>query len=129
MGAATQSRREAAFGEPYRNGTALYASYAGTVGPVSNTLEVKSYHNFYPIAASVESSRAAAFSNVVYSQPPTAEVITQDSAFGTFNACVDGGRLRTDVRLNKGVLVYSRGFLRTRSRSFSAAAATNSEEA
>ncbi len=109
MGVATQSRRERVVPEDHRNGNAFYASYAGTIGPVSNTLEVKSYRNFYPVSAAVESSRAPAFSTVVYSQPPTAEVITQDSAFGFFNACVDGGRLRTDVRLGEGVLVYGQG--------------------
>ncbi len=110
IGAATQSRRSSVqAGDDHHNGNALYASYAGTFGPVSNTLEVKSYRNFYPVAASVEASRAGAFSNVVYSQPPTAEVITQDSAFGTFNVCVNGGRLRTDVRLTQGLLVYGQG--------------------
>ena len=91
------------------NGNALYASLSADVGPVTNTLEMKSYRNFYPVAGGVNTSRASAFSNVGYSTPPTAELITQDSAFGFLNACVDGGRLRTDVRLNDGLLVYGAG--------------------
>jgi Family of unknown function (DUF6029) len=110
IGVATQSRRDSVIpGDTYRNGNALYATYAGTVGPISNTLEVKSYRNFYPVSAAVEASRAGAFSNVVYSQPPTAEVVNQDSAFGTFNVCVNGGRLRTDVRVREGLIVYGQG--------------------
>lgn len=109
LSVATQKRRGYDDLEPRRDGTALYASYAGTVGRVTNTLEVKSYRNFYPMTASVDITRASAFANVLYSQPPTTEVINQDSAFGFFNACVNGGRLRTDVRLTDDLLVYGQG--------------------
>ncbi|HEX7665537.1 MAG TPA: DUF6029 family protein [Polyangiaceae bacterium] len=95
--------------DPYANGNALYGSFSGSVGPVTNTLEVKSYRNFYPLAGAVNSSRASAFSNIAYSTPPTAELLTQDNEYGFFNACVDGGRLRTDVRLSDGFLVYGQG--------------------
>jgi hypothetical protein len=86
------------------------------MGAVTNTVEFKSYRNFFPLAAAVDATRAPAFANVLYSQPPTAEVVTQDSAFGFFNACVDGGRWRTDVRLSDQLLVYGQGiFARTKS--------------
>ena len=95
--------------DPYANGNALYGSFAGSVGPVTNTLEVKSYRNFYPLAGAVDGTRASAFNNIVYSTPPTAELLTQDNEYGFFNACVDGGRLRTDVRVSDGLLVYGQG--------------------
>jgi hypothetical protein len=95
--------------ETNASGNALYASLSGGAGPVTNTLEVKSYRNFYPLAGSVDISRASAFSTVQYSTSPTTEVITQDSAFGFFDACVDGGRLRTDVRLRHDFLVFGTG--------------------
>ena len=87
-------------------GSALYASYSGSYGPVTNTLEIKSYRNFYPVQAAIDTTRVSAFEPIAYSQPPTGEVITQDSAFGNFNACVDGGRLRTDIRMSKRLLTY-----------------------
>ncbi|MFO0680356.1 MAG: DUF6029 family protein, partial [Polyangiaceae bacterium] len=110
VGGAVQRRRhEGDPGDPLADGNAVYGTYAGTIGRVSNTLEVKSYRNFYPLAAAVDVTRASAFSNVVYSIPPTAEVITQDSAFGFFNACVNGGRLRTDVRVTDALLLWAQG--------------------
>jgi hypothetical protein len=96
--------------DPYPDGNALYAQLSFDVGVVSNTLELKSYHNFYPVSGSV-SARAADFNTVVYSAPPTAEIITQDSALGFFNACVDGGRLRSDVRLGEGFFFYGQGIV------------------
>ncbi|MEO7113832.1 MAG: DUF6029 family protein [Polyangiaceae bacterium] len=92
--------------DPNANGNAFYGSFAGSVGPVTNTLEIKSYRNFYPLAGAVDGTRASAFNNIVYSTPPTAELLTQDNEYGFFNACVDGGRLRTDVRLSDGFLAY-----------------------
>jgi hypothetical protein len=93
--------------DPLASGNALYAAVSADAGPVTATLELKSYRNFYPLAGAVNVSRASAFSNVQYSTPPTAELITQDSEFGFFNACVDGGRLRTDVRTSDAVLLYA----------------------
>jgi hypothetical protein len=92
--------------DPYAQGNALYASLSTNFGPVINTLEVKSYRNFYPLAGAVNANRADAFTNVQYSAPPTTEVITQDAMFNEFNVCVDGGRLRTDVRISNDLLVY-----------------------
>ncbi len=95
--------------EKNNDGNAIYAAYAGTIGKVTNTFEVKSYRNYYPLAGGVDVTRASAFSNLVYSIPPTAEVITQDSAFGFFNTCVNGGRLRTDLRISDPLLVWAQG--------------------
>ncbi len=106
-GAIQRRQRESDPGDPLADGNAVYGTYAGTLGRVSNTLEIKSYRNFYPLAAAVDVTRASAFSNVVYSIPPTAEIITQDSAFGFFNACVNGGRLRTDVRVSEPLLLWA----------------------
>jgi hypothetical protein len=87
-------------------GNALYASLVSSGGPVTNTVEMKSYRNFYPLAASVNVSRASAFANIAYSAPPTAEPVIADSMFYDFNACVTGGRDRLDYRLTDSVLVY-----------------------
>ncbi len=90
-------------------GNAVYGSLNVDVGVVTNTVEIKSYRNFYPLAGGVNVSRASAFSTVVYSAPPTTEPLTQDAMFGFFNACVDGGRLRSDVRVSHDVLLYASG--------------------
>jgi hypothetical protein len=87
-------------------GNALYGSLAISGGRVTNTLEMKSYRNFYPLAASINVSRASAFANVAYSAPPTAEPAIADSMFYDFNACVTGARDRFDYRLTESVLVY-----------------------
>jgi hypothetical protein len=95
--------------DSHANGNAVYGSITASTGPVTNTIEVKSYRNFYALVGAVDQTRASAFSNVQYSTPPTAELLLQDSMFGFFNACVNGGRLRTDVRVHKDVLVYGQG--------------------
>ena len=95
--------------ETNANGNALYASLTTSFGRITNTLEVKSYRNFYGVTGAVDQSRASAFSNVTYTNVPSAELITQDSAFGFFNACVNGGRQRTDYRLTAGLLLYIQG--------------------
>lgn len=89
-----------------KQGNAIYATYSGTIGPVTNTFELKSYRNYYNAAATVLDRRAPEFSNVAYTAAPTAEAITQDAIFGDFNACVDGGRLRSDVRLSKSFMLW-----------------------
>ncbi len=91
---------------PYRTGNALYVSASANAGAVTETLEIKSYRNFYAVPAAVDVTRAPEFNNVLYSSPPTTELITQDSEFGFFNACVNGGRLRTDVRASPTFLAY-----------------------
>lgn len=108
--AAVQRRhRDTSPDDPTANGNALYASLTNHVGHFTSTLEAKSYRNFYPVTGAVDQSRASAFSNVSYTNIPSAELVTQDSAFGFFNACVDGGRLRTDYRLSNDLLVYAQG--------------------
>lgn len=102
----TTNGRDTNFANP--NGNALYLSYSGTIGKVTNTFEIKSYRNYEPAFGSTNQS-SQEFSNIAYNTPPTTEVITQDAMFGAFNYCVDGGRLRTDVRLTKGVLVWGQG--------------------
>lgn len=98
------------------DGNALYGAFITSGGPVTNTLEMKSYRNFYPLAASVNISKASAFANIAYSAPPTAEPILNDTQFGFFNACVTGGRDRLDYRLTPTLLVYGTfGFYRTQS--------------
>ena len=87
-------------------GNALYGAFVTSGGRITNTVEVKSYRNFYPLAGSVDISRASAFGNIAYSAPPTAEPVIADTQFGFFNACVTGGRDRFDYRLTDSLLVY-----------------------
>jgi hypothetical protein len=91
------------------DGNAIYGALSVDAGPVTNTLEVKSFRNFYPMVAAVDVSNAIEFGNVAYSFPPTTEAITQDSELGFFGACVNGGRLRSNVRLDKSFLLYGAG--------------------
>jgi hypothetical protein len=91
---------------PYREGNAVYVSASAHAGSVTETLEIKSYRNFYEVPAAIDVSRAPEFNNITYSVQPTAELITQDSELGFFNACVNGGRLRSDVRANRSLLFY-----------------------
>ncbi len=100
-------KRELQRPEENSQGNALYASVVTTGGPISNTLEVKSYRNFFPLAGSVNVSRAAAFSNIAYSIPPTAEPIIADAMFGFYNACVTGARDRFDYRFTNTMLGYA----------------------
>ncbi len=92
-----------------QQGNALYGAFVTNFGPVTNTLEGKSYRNYYAVPAAIDAVRAIPFSAVQYSNLPTTEALIQDSMFGFFNACVDGGRLRTDVRFSDGFLVYGTG--------------------
>jgi hypothetical protein len=113
---AIQQRRAATPTEANTQGNALYASLVTTGGPVSNTLEIKSYRNFYPLAGAVNVSKAAAFSNIAYSIPPTTEPIISDTMFGFFNVCVTGGRDRFDYRFTPTFLGYATfGYWETKS--------------
>ena len=115
---AVQKRSADLPNEANTTGNALYASLVTTGGPVSNTLEVKSYRNFYPLAGSANLSRAAAFANIAYSMPPTAEPIISDTMFGFFNACVTGARDRLDYRFSPTMLGYATfGYFVSRSES------------
>lgn len=104
---AVQKRTAAPVNEAHTDGNALYASIVGKGGPVTNTLEVKSYRNFFPLAGSVNVSRASAFANIAYSIPPTAEPIISDTMFGFYNACVTGARDRFDYRFTPTFLGYA----------------------
>lgn len=89
-------------------GNALYGSFVTSGGPITNTIEMKSYRNFYPLAGSVNVNRASAFANLLYSAPPTAEPVIADTMFFDFNACVTGASDRLDYRLTDTLLVYGR---------------------
>ncbi len=101
--------------------TRLYAALSLDAGPLTTTLEIKSNRNFYPMAAAVDLTRAPEFNVVKYSFVPPAETPTiLDTEFGYFNACVNGGRLRGDVRASDTLLVYGQGiFADTRSENVS----------
>jgi len=92
------------------NGNALYAALTFDVGSTSTTLEVKSNRNFYTVAASV-GRQAPELAIVAYTFVPPAESFNMLDAEGTgdFNACVEGGRLREDVNVNRDLLVYAQG--------------------
>jgi len=92
----------------YDDGSALYATYVATVKNVTNTVEVKDYRNFYPMAMSVD-PKVGAFGQYAYTAPPTIESITQDNLFGNFNVCATGARVRTDVVVKKKLVVYGQG--------------------
>lgn len=116
---AVQKREPVSPAEYDMQGNALYGSVVSTGGPVSNTLEVKSYRNFYPLVGSVNITRASAFSNIAYSIPPTTEPIIADSMFGNFNVCVTGGRDRFDYRFTPTFLGYATfGYWYSRSEIF-----------
>lgn len=116
---AIQRRSADGVNEGNTQGNAIYASAVTTGGPITNTLEVKSYRNFYPLAGAVQISRAAAFSNIAYSIPPTAEPIISDTMFGFYNACVTGGRDRFDYRFTPTFLAYGTfGYFVTKSELF-----------
>jgi Family of unknown function (DUF6029) len=114
--AALMRRRESARADAGNlEGNALYAALTTNVGKLTNTLEIKSYRNFYPVAAAVE-TRASTFNIVQYNSPPTTEPLIQDSMFGFFNACVNGGRWRSDYRLAESLLVFGAlGYYHTKS--------------
>ncbi len=93
--------------ERARYGSALYGAFTYAKDILTVSLEGKSYRNFYPLSASVNTTRASAFNTLTYSAPPTTEAINQDSMFGYYNTCVDGARGRFDARVMPNFLVYS----------------------
>jgi len=116
---AIQKRDAETVDAEHTQGNALYGALVTTGGPVTNTLEVKSYRNFYQLASSANVSRASAFANIAYSAPPTAEPVITDTMFGFFNASVTGGRDRLDYRLTPELLAYGTfGYFVTRSEVF-----------
>jgi hypothetical protein len=114
--AAVQKREPERVNDANTQGNAVYGSLTSTGGPISNTLEVKSYRDFYPLAAGVNASRASAFSNIAYSFLPTTEPAIADTMFGFYNACVTGGRDRLDYRFTPTFLAYGTfGYWHTKS--------------
>lgn len=114
--AAVQKRQGEKPTDANTQGNAIYGSLVTSGGPITNTLEVKSYRNFYPLAAGVNISKASAFANISYSAPPTAEPIISDVMFGFYNVCVTGGRDRLDYRFTPTFLGYGTfGYAVTRS--------------
>jgi hypothetical protein len=109
--AAGQWRRQTSIaGPPNDTGNAVYGALSLDAGPVSGTLEVKSNRNFYAVPIGANVSLASEFNNVTYSFTPPAETATiLDTEFGNFNACVNGGRLRGDLRTSDNVLAYAQG--------------------
>jgi Family of unknown function (DUF6029) len=114
--AAVQRRPDELDRAATREGNAFYGTLLTNFGKLTNTLEFKSYRNFRPTPASVDTGRAGQFSNVQYTNVPTTEILIQDSMFGNFNECVTGGKLRSDYRLQSALLVYgTAGYYHTRS--------------
>ncbi len=104
--AAIQKREGETGREAGLNGNALYAALTTNKGPLTNTLEVKSYRNYFNVAGSVNVTKASAFANLAYSAVPTIEPIISDTMFGFYNACVNGARDRVDARLSPNLLLY-----------------------
>ncbi len=106
---AGQQRQEDSAGRHiHAAGNAVYAALSADAGPITSTLEIKSNRNFFPVSAGVNLTRAPEFSVVAYSFLPPAETptILDTEGVGSFNACVNGGRLRTDLRATGDLLAY-----------------------
>jgi Family of unknown function (DUF6029) len=88
-------------------GQAVYLSVNVLAGPVSFLFEGKHYRRFFPLLANVSPIRAREFSTLAASAPPTTEALFIDTAFESFNTCVSGGRLRSDLELTKRASVYA----------------------
>jgi Family of unknown function (DUF6029) len=88
-------------------GQAVYLSVSLQEGPVSFLLEGKHYRRFFPLLANISPVRAREFSTLAASAPPTTEALFLDTEFESFNTCVTGGRLRSDVALSNDASVYA----------------------
>jgi hypothetical protein len=88
-------------------GQAVYLSVNVLAGPLSFLFEGKHYRRFFPLLANVSPIRAREFSTLAASAPPTTEALFIDTEFESFNTCVSGGRLRTDLELSKLASVYA----------------------
>jgi Family of unknown function (DUF6029) len=88
-------------------GQAVYLSVNVLAGPLSFLFEGKHYRRFFPLLANVSPIRAREFSTLAASAPPTTEALFIDTAFESFNTCVSGGRLRSDLELSKRASVYA----------------------
>jgi hypothetical protein len=92
------------------DGNAIYAALAIDAGVTNTTVELKSYRNFYTVAASV-GKQAPELAVVSYTFLPAAESFNMLDAEGTgdFNACVEGARVREDVSLASDLMIYGQG--------------------
>ena len=88
-------------------GEALYLSVNVLEGPLSLLFEGKHYRRFFPLLANISPLRAREFSTLAASAPPTTEALFLDTEFESFNTCVSGGRLRSDVALSNVASVYA----------------------
>lgn len=109
--AAAQQRSSPVAANGNGDGNALYGAFSFDARPFVTTLEVKSNRNFHVVPASVDPQRAGEFSVVAYSFLPPEETFNMIDTEGTgeFNACVNGGRLRTDVNVTDDLMVYTQG--------------------
>jgi len=109
--AAAQQRAQISVPGPLNEtGNALYGALSVNVGRASGTLEIKSNRNFYTALIGANTSVAGEFNNVAYNFLPPAETPTiLDTEFGNFNECVNGGRLRGDLRATDDLLLYGQG--------------------
>jgi hypothetical protein len=99
-------------GQPDLSGYAVYASGTVTGGPVSVSLELKNYRNFFPLSANVDTTTAGhgapEFSLLTYSQPPTAEPIYNEViSGGSPDVCITGGRARVDYRFGPHLSAFA----------------------
>jgi hypothetical protein len=88
-------------------GYAVYASVSLLEQPVSLLVEGRHYRRFFPLSANIDTHRAAEFSIVQYSAPPTTEAFWIDTEFEAFNTCVSGGRARADVHVGKDESLFA----------------------
>ena len=88
-------------------GHAVYGSISVNEKPVTITAEGKHYRRFFALAANVDTKRATEFSVVQYSAPPTTEGVWVDTEYESFNTCVSGGRLKADVQVGRGAVVFA----------------------
>jgi hypothetical protein len=88
-------------------GEALYLSVNVLEGPLSLLFEGKHYRRFFPLLANISPLRAREFSMLAASAPPTTEALFLDTEFESFNTCVSGGRLRSDLALSNVASVYA----------------------
>ncbi|MEP7123794.1 MAG: hypothetical protein ABJE95_22890 [Byssovorax sp.] len=94
------------------SGHAIYASASFNAGPVAVSLEGKSYRNFFPLSANIDTGNKAfgapEYSLIAYNQVPIVDpTYTEPVSGGSPNVCIDGGRGRVDYRFNRGASVYA----------------------
>ena len=94
------------------SGHAIYASASFNAGPVAFSLEGKSYRNFFPLSANIDTANKAfgapEYSLIAYNQVPIVDpTYTETISGGSPNVCIDGGRGRVDYRFSRETAVYA----------------------